>query len=150
MISGDKKNYIKIYFDLEIYEDGFPPISVETLNAKLIDKNIAIIDNIPFFVEGVAYEDEVLLLYQNNKYFFQKLIRKSGNKIVSLIIIDIFVKQELIAYFNKEKLMYEIGKFPDYTMLSVSIKDSCQFDKTKNYLSTLENNGLISYAELCL
>ena len=49
----------KIYFQLEMDEDGYPPFDVESLWVSTIDKGVGIIDNIPFFVKGIALGDRV-------------------------------------------------------------------------------------------
>ena len=49
----------KIYFTLAI-EDGFPPIGVETLNAKVCRDGTYEILNTPFFVKETAYNDIVI------------------------------------------------------------------------------------------
>ena len=49
----------KIEFRLEV-EDGFPPISVESLNARPIEDDRFEILNTPFFAESVAYGDVVV------------------------------------------------------------------------------------------
>ncbi len=50
----------KIYFQLEMDEDGYPPFDVESLWVSTIDKGVGIIDNIPFFVKGIALGIELL------------------------------------------------------------------------------------------
>jgi hypothetical protein len=49
----------KIYFQLEMDEDGYPPFDVESLWVSTIDKGSGIIDSIPFFVKGIALGDRV-------------------------------------------------------------------------------------------
>ena len=49
----------KIYFQLEMDEDGYPPFDVESLWVSTIDKGVGIIDSIPFFVKGIALGDRV-------------------------------------------------------------------------------------------
>ena len=44
---------VKVRFELEILEDGFPPIGVETLNAQLIDGNTVKLDNTPFLLAAL-------------------------------------------------------------------------------------------------
>ncbi|WP_265183374.1 hypothetical protein [Vibrio vulnificus] len=40
---------VKVRFDLEILEDGFPPVGSETLNGQLVGENEVKLDNTPFF-----------------------------------------------------------------------------------------------------
>ena len=49
----------KVYFQLEMDEDGYPPFDVESLWVSTIDKGVGIIDSIPFFVKGIALGDRV-------------------------------------------------------------------------------------------
>ena len=47
---------IKVHFELEIIEDGFPPIAVESLNARLHDDGKIELDNTPFLLKVLLLE----------------------------------------------------------------------------------------------
>lgn len=50
----------KIYFQLKMDEDGYPPFDVESLWVTTINKGVGIIDSIPFFVKGIGLGDRVV------------------------------------------------------------------------------------------
>jgi hypothetical protein len=53
-ISDDR---VKIHFRLEVDEDGWPPASVESLWAVDLGDGTIRLDNVPWFVRGVASDD---------------------------------------------------------------------------------------------
>jgi len=62
---------IKVHFELEIVEDGFPPITVESLNAYLLDDGKIELDNTPFFAESVAVGDILYCKKIDNNMFLK-------------------------------------------------------------------------------
>lgn len=69
---------VKIQFDLEQDEDGYPPFRSERLWAMPLPDGTYSIDSIPFFVMGISAEDVVEALDVDGMLRFQRLVRASG------------------------------------------------------------------------
>ena len=68
----------KIEFPLQV-EDGHPPISFESLNARPVEDGRVEIRNTPFFSENVAYGDVVIALrHQDGRVVFDAVVKFSG------------------------------------------------------------------------
>jgi hypothetical protein len=143
---------VKVRFELEILEDGFPPVGVETLNARLVDANSVVLDNTPFFAESVAVGDLLRCSETNHDHIvqFERVLSPSGNKSISIIFIDDDCKEEIYQYFKSNDCYCEYGEFDGFNMLAVSIEREMDYDKLATYLDEKEELGKISYAELCI
>lgn len=153
MTSQRKKvNEIKVRFQLEILEDGFPPIGVETLNALLIDDDTVKLDNTPFFAESVAAGDVLKVSKTNSEHIvqFESVLSHGGNKSIAIIFIDDACKEDIYQYFKTNSCYCEYGEFRDFNMLAVSIGSEMDYGKIASYLDEKERLGELSYAELCI
>lgn len=142
---------VKIAFSLEV-EDGFPPVSLETLNASVLAGGKFKLLNSPFFVQGVAYGDIVSAKQteKNGRYDFIELSENSGFKSISIIIFDNSLNNFLMSLLKGINAVIEYGEFGNLKMLSVSIPETSDYSKIKSILDHYENEDKISYAELAL
>jgi len=143
---------VKIDFPLDVDEDGYPPISVETMNGIKLENNLIQIDNTPFFIEGIAVGDKVRCnkSKKNKNYQFVELIEEGKNKSISIIFINDACKEDVYQYLKSLNCYCEYGEFRDFNMLAVDIKDSVRYSDIEQYLMKKELIGAISYAELCV
>ena len=143
---------VKVHFELEILEQGFPPISVETLNGLLNDDMTIQLDNTPFFVESVASGDILRCTKTTVEgiFEFQSVIKASGNKAISIIFIEDNYKGELCNYLDENDCYYEFGEFYYFNMLAISVPQTSHYDEISRYLDSMEKRGGISYSELCI
>ena len=143
---------VKVRFELEILEDGFPPIGVETLNATMIDENIVELDNTPFFAKSVAAGDLLKVSKTSSEHIlqFESVLSRRGNKSIAIIFIDDTCKEDVYQYFKSHGCYCEYGEFHDFNMLAVSIESGLDYSKLAPYLDEKEKLGELSYAELCI
>lgn len=111
---------VKVRFNLEILEDGFPPVGSETLNGRLVGENKVKLDNTPFFAESVASGD-ILGCKQISSGIFQyeNVIAPSGNKALSVIFIDDGYKESVYQYLKGYGCYCEYGEFDGFNMLAL-------------------------------
>lgn len=145
-------NTISISFDLEIEEDGWPPISTEILQALPLGDGKAQIDNTPFFVPSIALGD-VVKVYKpiGAKHFrYDELIEEGGNYALSIILRDHHSKDTIIKLLSQAECYFEYGEFGITKMYGVSVNGEKAFHQIKVQLDELEARNIISYAELCI
>ena len=143
---------VRVRFNLEIEEDGFPPISVELLHARIVDGDTVEIDNTPFFAKSVAAGDIVACSRTGSEGVlqFERVVTESGNKAISIIFVDDDCKEDVYQHLRSSGHYCEYGEFADFNMLAVSIAKDADYSTLKAYLDGKEANNSISYAELCL
>lgn len=142
----------KVHFNLEIDEDGFPPISVETINGYVEDGNLVRLDNTPFFVKCVALGDVVECAgnASGRPFQFLRVHRRSNNRAISILFIDLSCKEEVYQSLKKFGCYCEYGKFGALEMLAVCVEKSIDYDQVAAYLNVKEDQMWLSYAELCV
>ncbi|HEX6356920.1 DUF4265 domain-containing protein [Actinophytocola sp.] len=78
---------VRVCFALEQDAEGWPPVAVERMWATTTQRdNVVVLDNIPFFVRGVACFDVVAVNQDEAGVFWaEKTIRWSGNCTIRVI-----------------------------------------------------------------
>ena len=146
---------VKIVFPLCVDEDGFPPISSESMHAQP-DGHCFVIENTPFFVMGVALGDRVYatpMSDQRNCYTFDTVALASGHKAVSVILLNSGIRNAVYQELKKRGCYCEYGEFGRggiLQMLAVSVPVDCEYEGIARYLAELEEQDQLSYAELAV
>ncbi len=84
------ENFVKIAFELQQDEDGYPPDKYETLWAVALGEDgLYRLDNIPLYVKGVSSEDVILAKSKDGRLEFVRLVEPSTNS-----VYRVFVSQE--------------------------------------------------------
>lgn len=139
---------VKLNFILEV-EDGFPPIGVETLNARACDDGIFEILNTPFFIKEIAYHDMVSAKKnESGRLEFSECVKQSSFKAISIIFWSDEVRGRIIDEFQGKDCIIEYGEFPGYRMLAIAIPHTTDYTEIKSVLDVYERDGDLSYAEL--
>lgn len=153
--SGLVSAHVKIIFPLEVDEEGYPPVSSESLNASLAEDGF-VLENTPFFVTGVALGDcvEAQPVHGTGaRYLFSQVVRSSTSKSLSIIFLDPAVRDPVFQHLKQQGCYCEYGEFGksnDLKMLAVSVPDSCEYDAIAAYLQDHENRQTLSFAELAV
>lgn len=141
-------NTTKIDFSLTI-ENGYPPISVERLNARECDSGEFEILNSPFFVKELAYGDLVTAApTAEGRLAFVSCSKASSFKALSIIILDDEMDRTLMDNFRGHDCVIEYGEFGAFRMVAVGIPESADYESIRKILDAHESAGKISYAEL--
>ena len=80
-ISGKR---VRIYADLSV-SNGWPPVSRESLWAWTDGSDIAVIDNVPFFIAGLAVGDTVQVERSDEGHRISAVLSRSGHSTVWVI-----------------------------------------------------------------
>ena len=125
---------------------------MESLNGILLDSGLIKIDNVPFFVEEIAIGDVVKCfnLPEKKNYQFEEVIYEGTHKSVSILFINDSSKEHIYQFLKSKGCYCEYGEFGEFNMLAVDINDEVIYEDIEQYLSKLESEGTISYAELCV
>jgi hypothetical protein len=110
------ESFVKIAFELQQDEDGYPPDEYETLWAvALKEKSLYRLDNIPLYVKGVSSEDVVLAEPKNGRLEFVRLVQPSTNSVYRVFVkaaqlrlrlhstFCTFVRFKRIPFFRQRK-----------------------------------------------
>ncbi|MEY9875513.1 hypothetical protein ABH931_005017 [Streptacidiphilus sp. MAP12-33] len=80
--------HVKIHFRLEVDEDGWPPAGVESLWAVDLGDGTVRLDNVPWFVRGVASDDIVRVeVDEDGLRWATEIVQASDNCTIRLIVM---------------------------------------------------------------
>jgi len=83
------ENLVKVAFELQQDEEGYPPDKWETLWASVTGQNGSYcIDNIPFYAKGISSGDLVYAENREGQLVFIRLIQPSTNSVFRLYVAD--------------------------------------------------------------
>lgn len=122
----------KIYFQLEIDEDGYPPFDVESLWVSTIDKGVGIIDNIPFFVKGIAIGDRVAF---DDDFNFVAVEVPANNTTIRVYCPSWEKEVDIKNILKEENCSWELSHLPSLIAINVPNNhlekvQSCLFERS--------------------
>lgn len=141
---------LRVRFNLEVDEDGFPPIGSESLHGAWEAGGFVRLDNTPFFVEGVALGDIVECSGQPPTVDFVRLHTASGNKSLAIIFLRPDAAEPLYQHLKALGCYCEYGEFPGFDMLAASVPEAVAYAPIRAELERLEGLEEISFSELCI
>jgi len=149
-MDAPKYEYKKILF--RFYSNLLEESTVETLWALMIDpvKGYYKLDNIPFYVPGLASDDIILAEYDEDEQMmtYRELVECSGNSAIQVIVRDTGKDaSSLRADFKKAGCPSE-GLNERYFVVGIPV--GLDYGPIRQRLVQLQEAGIIDYAEACL
>jgi hypothetical protein len=143
---------VKVAYRLERNEDGFPPISVELLNAERVSADVFRIKNAPFFAPNVSFGDLVHATPSDvaGQFEFDGLVEASSYTSISIILLDTSMDTFLMDLLRGMNCVLEYGEFGLYRVLAVAVPPASNYASLRSTLTDLEGRELVSFAELSL
>lgn len=143
--ANQDERFQRITFYLEQDKDGYPPAASETLWARELDGNLFQIDNIPFFVIGVSYEDVVTASYIDNQLCFDEVVHASGHSTVRVVVYDESQMQPLRQSLQNYGCSDELSHLPN--LVSIDIPPEIELSQIIDFLIEGEEQEVWSYEE---
>lgn len=142
----------KVLFTLENDGDGYPPIEYELLNVTAISSDTFRIENAPFFVREVSYNDVVRATQSDLKeqFEFVEVVEESTFTSISIIILDKVMDVFLMDLLRGLDCVIEYGEFGMFRMLSVAIPATTDYHALRGQLEVLESQNKLSFEELAV
>lgn len=136
----------KIYFRFEQDEDGYPPVTVESVWAKPSEKSSEyIIDNVPFFAREATIGDTVSVREEDGTHWFDRVVARSRNSLVRITFFDRdcaeAIGERLVAFGCSIECLRE------YNLMAVSIPGTTALGDVQAILQSEANAGRIDYEE---
>ncbi|MBO9857507.1 DUF4265 domain-containing protein [Xanthomonas sp. A1809] len=137
---------VRVHFQLEQDEDGYPHLAVESLWAEPSAKpNEYVIDNVPFFVRTATIGDTVRVREEDGNRWFDSLVHRSKNSLVRVVFFDRdcvdAVSERLVAMGCSTEYLRE------HNLMAVSIPFSVSLGDVQTYLQVEADAGRIDFEE---
>ncbi len=147
---------IKVLFEINRDEDGYPPADIEHLWAESLGNNLFKIDNVPFFVKGISCED-IIEAFADSKgdLRYRSLVKQSTHSTLRVIVFrdspDARTLEERVADLRKQ--LERVGCSTELSHLPGLVAVDMDIAVTSNALETLqagEKADLWEYEEAAL
>ncbi|MEW6431871.1 MAG: DUF4265 domain-containing protein [Myxococcota bacterium] len=136
----------KVHFQLVQDEDGYPPVSVESVWAQAgTEEGEYLLDNVPFFAREATLGDVVEVREEDGHLWFNKVVHRSQNSLVRVVFFDHGAVERV-----NERLM-TFGCSTEYLkahhLLAVSIPRTVNLREVQAYLQAEAAAGILDYEE---
>lgn len=133
--------HVKILFELEQDEDGYPPVAVESLWAIDRGDGRYELDNIPFYVTVATAGDVVAVEDRSGQLAFAGVIQHSSNSLIRILCADEIDPQAVRADLKALGCESEY----DGVLIALSLPATVPAAPVWEYLDTREEAGAIEF-----
>lgn len=136
----------KVHFRLEPDEDGFPPANVESLWASPSGNGTFRLENVPFFVVGVAYGDVVRARDVDGSLWFDgEVVNESGHGTIRVMLQDRSKEDSIKEFVRNCGCTMEQSHIPGY--FAIDVPPSARAKELVEFLAAAEEAETLGYDE---
>lgn len=106
------------------------------------------IDNIPFYVRGIALGDIITVTSKNGEYCFKKLETESGNSTIRVLFYNLEYINEVMKYLEDNGCTWEGSNIKNLFAVNVPLK--VNYTLLSSYLDGFMNQNILEYEEGCI
>ncbi|KFA89393.1 DUF4265 domain-containing protein [Archangium violaceum] len=149
MAGEESEQLVKVFFELEQDEDGYPPVTCESMWATPVGNGLYRLGNIPFFASGVAYEDVVSAVRRDDgTRGFVEVVRPSGHSTLRVIVYEASEVPALRQELEALGCDTELSHIPN--LMAVDVPPAVPLDSVRSLLETGTASERWEYEEACL
>ncbi len=155
--SGSEKDRVKMHFDLSPDENGYPPVSSESMWAVPLGQSRFRLDNIPFFICGVSCFDVVSARMDTNGLLkYERLLQAGGHSTLRVLFYETSSDtrpiqervNELRSAFRELACTSELSHIP--RLISLDVPPEVNINDALRILDAGEKQELWEYEEATL
>ena len=125
-------NFVKAFVDLEQDESGYPPVARESLWVSPVEGDVYTIENVPFFIRGLALGDRVLVGHEDAGMRITSIVAESGHGTVRILFSDAASVQATRDELKLLGCSSELSHLP--RLVAVDIPPDADRQKVQKYL----------------
>lgn len=139
---------VKVHFPIEV-EDGWPPVSGESMWAVHVEDEVYRLENTPFFVRGAAFGDLVQTWRDAEGVLTVVSVKDEGNLTVRLIVRrDGRLEGDLAAAMTMvEKVGVSGEGAAQWSLVALDVPEDADLDAVKAMVVAGEADGLWHWEE---
>jgi len=136
----------KVQFSIRQDEDGYPPISAETLWARRTKDGYYELDNSPFYAFGVSWKDVVDVEEMPDATLqFKRVVKQSGHSTIRVVTLKKGELEPIKRKLEELGCSWEGGDVP--SLISVDIPPHIDLERVRSLLQEGSNKGHFDYEE---
>jgi hypothetical protein len=136
---------VKINFRISTDEDGYPPVSAESLWSDALADGYKI-DNIPFFTREATIGDVVeAKASDDGTLWFSAIKYRSKHSLIRVVFFEATQKEKIIS--SLKELGCDVEYMPDFKLAAVDIPEHVELRKVQQLLHQESLAGVLDYEE---
>ncbi len=139
----ENDNLVKIFFEWKD-EDG--TLRSESMWAEGLDRDSFRLDNVPFFMYGISYNDILNTVIKENSFFFNKIIKRGGHSTLRAYFLNKNKDQQERIVENISTLGATIERASE-PHVAIDIPSSIKLEPIIDLLKKAESEGVLEYEE---
>lgn len=143
-VSGNSR---KVIFDLEVVDD-YPPVASEGVWCTPLENGDFQVDNIPFYVPGLALGDIVSAEEEDGVLFGTGVTDQNGHSTVRVVFFNAAVVDEVRALLEASGCSWESMKDSSFT--AVDVPPEVDYDKVIEILTVRADTDDLDFEESCI
>jgi len=137
---------VKVLFSLDQDEDGYPPVTSETLWARRTPEGLYELDNIPFYAQGVSWKDIVAAEPNTEGMLeFQRVAKPSGHSTIRIVASEKNEMTKVQQELERLGCSWEGSNQP--SLISVDVPPEVDLQQIWNFLRTGLDEGRWDYED---
>ncbi len=137
---------VRIHFQLEQDDDGYPPVAVETVwGAPTGEANEYVLDNVPFFAPFATIGDTVRVRVMEGNLWFQCVAKRSSHSLVRLVFFDKNAVRRVAEHL--ESMGCGVEFLSEHGLLAVDIPITVSLSDVQDYVRGEAEVGTLDYEE---
>jgi hypothetical protein len=138
----------KIFFSVEQHEEGYPPVTTESVWAEETEDGNFVIDNIPFFATAATLGDIVNVDTVEGQLYYKSTVKESDNSLLRVILFEQRDPSVLRSHLAKLGCATEGGPSP--SLIAVNVPGTVSLQLVITVLKEGFDNGYWDYEEAIL
>ncbi|HEU4328254.1 MAG TPA: DUF4265 domain-containing protein [Roseiflexaceae bacterium] len=134
----------KILFRLKQDDDGYPPVSYESVWAAQQGTHYQI-DNIPFFTREATCDDVVEATVVDGELWFVRVVQYSRSSLLRAVYFD--GTDQAAVRAELERLGCSTEWAQQFRLIAISVPNDVAIEPVLEYLKREEEQGRLSYEE---
>jgi uncharacterized protein DUF4265 len=139
------KRPVKVIFELEQDENGYPPAETEFLWCIPTERGTYIVDNLPFFVREISLGDEIAATRIGKTLQFSRVVHQSKNSTIRVLLKNTAMIQEIRDKLDALGCGTEL--MDKLSLLSVTMPSDAKITDTLSFLDAEAEQGNIGIEE---
>ena len=141
-------SFHKITFRLQQDEDGYPPVSFESLWGIKKGQTSYLVDNTPYYIYGLSKGDLIDAREENNELMATRIVSQGGHSTLRVYAEHQDEKRAIIQRLEQSGARCHVTR--GLSLFAVDIPPNADFQAMDAYLESLVNDETVAYEDACL
>jgi hypothetical protein len=137
---------VKVFFALSQDEHGYPPVTVESVWARVAEQPAQfVLDNIPFFARSATIGDVVAVKMEDEQRWFDRVALPSGNSLIRVAYFDLDQRERIEDRLRS--LGCSMEYFGRHRLLALNVPSTSALSDVQGFLGAELAAGTLDYEE---